>query len=308
MLQYLTTVARGQAQRFEVLAQLVSSLFDLNPSMATHLKTSLWRKCVINLLDMVQLLKDNPNVKVDESADMMEERTEEPAEGAETKVWGNLVAFVERLDDEMFKSQQVIDPHTHEYMTRLKDEPVFLALAQKVADYLTDIGDLKNLPKVTLRLVEHFYYKTQAVYDAMRKLTLAQQQEAAAATVNEDGEGDEEEAEGEEAVTVKVPADYVMGDNCHDVMQGLVTTIFRHGDERTKARAMLCQIYHKAIHGDFYGARDLLLMSHLQVGMRGASVCVDAFVDVCVHGHLCWCVVGARGCHAIDGRRWGALR
>lgn len=64
MLQYLTTVARGPAQRFEVLAQLVSSLFDLNPSMATHLKTSLWKKCVINLLEMLKVLQDNPNIKV----------------------------------------------------------------------------------------------------------------------------------------------------------------------------------------------------------------------------------------------------
>ncbi len=64
MLQYLTTVARGPAQRFEVMAQLVSSLFDLNPSMATHLKPSLWRKCVVCLLDMLKLLQDNPNIKV----------------------------------------------------------------------------------------------------------------------------------------------------------------------------------------------------------------------------------------------------
>mmetsp|Transcript_33430 Transcript_33430/g.84725 ORF Transcript_33430/g.84725 Transcript_33430/m.84725 type:complete len:947 (-) Transcript_33430:272-3112(-) len=267
MLQYLTTVARGQAQRFEVLAQLVSSLFDLNPSMASHLKVSLWRKCVINLLEMLRVLQENPHIKVDEAADMMEERNEEPAEGAEVRVWGNMVAFVERLDDEMFKSLQVIDPHTHEYMARLKDEPVFLALAQKVADYLTRVEDMKNLPKVTLRLVEHFYYKTEAVYDAMRKLTLAQQQEAAAAA-----EEEETTDEPDEQVTVKVPADYVMGDNCHAVMQSLVITIFRHGDERTKARAMLCQIYHKAIHGDFYGARDLLLMSHLQDSIQHMDI------------------------------------
>lgn len=34
--------------------------------------------------------------------------------------------------------------------------------------------------------MEHFYFKTEAVYDAMRKLTLAQQQEAAAAATEED--------------------------------------------------------------------------------------------------------------------------
>ena len=54
---------------------------------------------------------------------------------------------------------QVIDPHTNEYIARLKDEPVFLALAQKVLDYLGRTGDQKNMPKIALRLIEHFYFK-----------------------------------------------------------------------------------------------------------------------------------------------------
>ena len=38
---------------------------------------------------------------------------------------------------------------------------MFLALAQKVLDYLTRIDDQKNMPKIALRLVEHFYFKVQ---------------------------------------------------------------------------------------------------------------------------------------------------
>ena len=66
MLTYLATVTKGPAQRFEVLSQLVSGLFDLNPSMSAHLKTSVWKKCIINLLEMLKLLEEHPNVKVGE--------------------------------------------------------------------------------------------------------------------------------------------------------------------------------------------------------------------------------------------------
>jgi hypothetical protein len=56
---------------------------------------------------IMALLQDNPAIIMDESADANEEKAEAPEEGAPVKVWGNLVAFVERLDDELFKSLQV---------------------------------------------------------------------------------------------------------------------------------------------------------------------------------------------------------
>lgn len=64
ILSFLATVSKGPAQKFELLSQLSSSLFDLSPGLGGHLKTSVWKKCVINLLEMLKLLEDNPHVKV----------------------------------------------------------------------------------------------------------------------------------------------------------------------------------------------------------------------------------------------------
>ncbi len=62
------------------------------------------------LPQVLQLLADNPWIVMDEHFEGNEDRIEEPEPGEDTKVWGNVVAFVERLDDEHFKSLQVGSP------------------------------------------------------------------------------------------------------------------------------------------------------------------------------------------------------
>ena len=66
-------------------------------------------------------------------------------------------------------------------------------------------------------------------------------------------------------VVVPIPADFVMAESVHQLMRELTALVYKHGDERTKARASICATYMRCIHDDFYTARDMLLMSHLQV-------------------------------------------
>lgn len=61
------------------------------------------------MLQILGLLAAHPEVIVDDAFDAPEERTEEPAAGVEVRIPGNMIAVVERLDDELFKSLQVAD-------------------------------------------------------------------------------------------------------------------------------------------------------------------------------------------------------
>ncbi|KAK9861015.1 hypothetical protein WJX84_011860, partial [Apatococcus fuscideae] len=277
MLQYLSTVAKGPSQQVEVLVHVVSALFDINPSMSTHMAVPLWKRCTGTLLQVLGLLQQHQHVVLDDTFDSgLVERTEEPdASQGDVHVWGSLVAFVERLDDELFKSLQVIDPHTHQYMERMRDEVAFLALAGKAAEYLERRRDTKNQARIALRRVEHFYVKTDDVYGAIRRMAAAQKEQTDAAEkpaeeAEADMEQDPEDAEMEAATaglgkeTVQLPADFQLEESCQNFLFQQCGFIYKHGDERTKARAMLCTIFFKAIHDDFHGARDSLLMSHLQ--------------------------------------------
>ena len=67
--------------------QVVSALFDINPSMSTHMAVPLWKRCVGTLLEVLQLLQDEPWIQVDEFYEPpAEDRLEDPPAGQPAKV------------------------------------------------------------------------------------------------------------------------------------------------------------------------------------------------------------------------------
>jgi len=144
---------------------------------------------------------------------------------------------VERLDEEFIKMLQGCDAHSTEYVERLKDEKITCTIVERLQAYLELRGTPSELCRVYLRRIEHTYYKFDSdVFNERAGLE-------------------------------------VKGDTSLALMDRLCKFIYaKDNTDRIRARAMLCHIYHHALHDNWYEARDLMLMSHLQDQIHHSDV------------------------------------
>ena len=141
-------------------------------------------------------------------------------------VLGSLSLFVNRLDEEYYKGLRRTNSHSIDYVHHLRDETKLVALISQVRQYFIRVDSKPEASELSLLKVEHLYY----CHDNIA------QQLAILGTEFDSGE----------------------------ILSDLCTYIYQYGTDRSKTRAMMCQIYHHALHDRFLEARDLLLMSHLQ--------------------------------------------
>lgn len=216
----------GDAVAAKIRFNIVSAIFDYNPKVSEPMKLEHWSKLLEEIQALIKLLLANEDIILSET--ILDENEE--YETAPYKIRGCILTAVERLDDEFTKLLKECDPHSNEYVDRLKDEVTVSSVIEQVVKYIERLGNDTETCRVYLRKIDHLYYKFDPNVLKKKKKDLP-------------------------ATTL----------TSVDEMDRLCRFVYaKDQTDRLRTRAILSHIFHHALHDNWFQARDLVLMSHLQ--------------------------------------------
>ncbi|KAF8793215.1 Eukaryotic translation initiation factor 3 like protein [Argiope bruennichi] len=214
----------------------------------------LQNECLDFIKQLLSILIENPNIVVGEHILEESEQLVTPP----YKVKGCCLTVVERMDEEFTKMLQGCDAHSPEYVERLKDETVVCEIIERLQAYLEDRGTPSELCRIYLRRIEHLYYK----FDP--RMFVKKPEETTPSILN-----------GMKIIAGQEPAEKKSDEEetSADIITKLCKFICaKDTTDRIRTQATLFRIYHLALHDRWFQARDLMLMSHLQLTIEHSDV------------------------------------
>lgn len=172
VMEKLLEIATTPYQRIRVLLAIVSTRFDLGSGTAGPMPLEHWKAAEEELSTLLQVLGEATEYVVVENAEEWDDDEKPPTlkDGEKfIKVPGSIVSYVERLDDELVRSLQSIDPHTSEYIERLSDESSLYNIIFRAMLYYETVQKEESLSvpqdsvnRIVMRRLEHIYFKVRS--------------------------------------------------------------------------------------------------------------------------------------------------
>ncbi|KAF9111228.1 Translation initiation factor 3 subunit c [Mortierella sp. AM989] len=246
ILERLLVIANTPYQKIRVLLSLISAQFDFAIGISGYMNLPLWKSAEKYLNSLLTVLEANTGyvVKEDVPEEDESDKDRSPQNGETVFIQGSIVAFVDRLDDEFTKSLQNIDPHTTDYVDRLKDEVSLYTVIVRTLALFERLEATDAICRTTMRRLEHLYFKPETVIAAV-----------------------------ENAATGLLPPSIAKpNQDPSSLIHDMCVYLYKNASSLLRTRAMLCHIYHHALHNRFFVARDMILMSHLQETIHQADV------------------------------------
>ncbi|GMT27988.1 hypothetical protein PFISCL1PPCAC_19285 [Pristionchus fissidentatus] len=215
----------GMGMLAKILVTIIGSLFELSTKVSDFMDFQTWSKTLSTINSLLELLMDSTST-VELSLKYSDDN--ENVENADEpyRVSGSILLYVHRLDTELTKILQNADCHSNDYIDKLKGEKDMCTLIDKVQGYVESAKEKDVFTNEEICKI--YMLRIEHLYYKY-----------------------EDTIEGEESAGV--------------IVEKLCKKIYILDDEkRLRQRAMLCHIYHLALHDKWHEARDLMLMSHLQ--------------------------------------------
>lgn len=251
ILEKLQEISVTPYHKIRVLLAMISSKFDYSFGTASYIPIDHWKSAENDLKNLLEILENDFSYIVLEEAEEYNDDIVPIAKNGEIiEIRGSIVSFVDKLDDELIRSLQNIDPHTTDYIERLKDETELYSIIYRTQVYLERINASDSINRIILRRLEHIYYKPEQVINILEETTWKAVHKSIDSKITP-------RSKKPDSVTL---------------MHNLCVYLYKNGAGLLRTRAMLYHIYHHALHNRFYKARDMLLMSHLQDNIFTADI------------------------------------
>ena len=274
MLSELLTISQqhnlGPAIAVKILFGIMSSIYDYNPNINACMKSEMWEKCLETAEQVLDLLVKNPDISIGENiAEESENFVASPY-----RVHGCVLTLIEKMDEEFTKMLQGCDAHSPEYIERLRDETRVCSIIEHLQDYLelNGRGNASELCRVYILRIDHLYYKFDPNVFKKKEYLKKEAQRIKENHMNGDFEKVEIVIEDESGQPINQQQDVPLVTSM-DIMDQLCKYVYsRDVTDRIRTQAILCHIYHHALHDNWFEARDLMLMSYLQHNIHKSDI------------------------------------
>ncbi|KAI5955133.1 NIP1 [Candida jiufengensis] len=224
----LESLISNDLSTFELISiyqMLLSLRFDASSSQFLPIQD--WQKNNDDINKLLDILFASKEYQVNENGESTDEIDIEPTPVDGVKIiYGSITSLIDRLDDEFTKSLQNTDPHSMDYVERLKDESRIYNLIVRGQAYIESITPSlasEQLARIVLRRLEHIYYKPNQLI-----------------------QGNEVETQ--------------IGKGSSDEIIDSLSEYLRNNDNRIFGKhAILYSIYYYAVNNQYKKAKDLFL-------------------------------------------------
>lgn len=262
-LNELLQIAQTTYEKIILLNLIISSRFELH-TKEQFVPTAEWNIIFEDVSKLLDVLDEDKSYIITEVAPANDDITTPPPANAEGKhlIVGSVTSFVERLSDELTSHLLYLDPNSSEYISLLKDDSKFYALIVRAQVYLTRIIPAENygepegdqLCRIIIKRLESIYYKpvqliVLAELNAWNLLNTKENSSIARITSSE-------------------ASDSSNIDQVNSLMDHLCSHLYRFSTGVAspvyRKRAALMQAYYYATSNQFFRARDILHLTHVQ--------------------------------------------